>query len=304
MDFVRKEIVEWSHADANTNNRHIPHPIAKASDRVIDARNGDEYTYKFLKKKVAPIVSALRSKFLTILRSRKNVRPLIDLEDGDLDVDALYRLCNGDKRLFSEMVRAPELNTAVMILRDFSGSMCGKFEWEQAACLSLTEALSQFVPVEVISFQNFSTANYSGRDCDLREGPYNRFEPFIFTVFKHFDEDFKKIRTRFTEGRSDGNNIDCEAIDFVVNRLRARPEKRKILIVLSDGQPAGWVNEDCALEKATIEAVQRAVKYGMEVIGVGMLYTSIDRYYPDNIKVDRMEELPSKLFKLLKNKMV
>jgi cobalamin biosynthesis protein CobT len=178
--------------------------------------------------------------------------------------------------------------------------MRGRIEDERGACVAIVEALSQInIPTEVISFQNICRIdiNYS----DEAYKTYNRVEPFTFVIFKHFDEDYKRIKTRFVnyEYYPQGNNSDPEAIFFVAKRLSMRPEKRKILIVLTDGHPeAECFNRD-ALSTATQDVIKQIIKSDIEVIGIGMEYSNVKEYYPNYIIINNMEMLAPSLFKLL-----
>lgn len=308
---TREALGSAAKSDAYKKQRHIPHPEALASDRVIVAPllGRHQARYPLLMKDVRPVVSALRAKLLSLLRIREACRISPDKEEGELDVTQLFRLfgTSPDRNIFYEEETGKKLSTAIMILRDFSGSMgySGKARLEQMSCIAIAEALDQLhIPTEIIGFSNPRTINYTTED----ERIYNRFEPFIFRIYKEFGENFRKVKYRLADTDDEhigGDNADCEAIMFAARRLAAyRGVTRKILIVLSDGQPAANGGDANLLRQATKDTVKRVMKAGIECIGVGIMSDAVTNYYPDWCVVNDAEELPKAMFRVLKQKLV
>ena len=87
---------------------------------------------------------------------------------------------------------------------------------------------------------------------------------------------------------------------WAAHRLLARDEKRKILIVLSDGNPTcvedGYA--DAGLKMVTEDLQSRP---DMELYGIGIMDTNVRRYYGDNARViNRADELDEVLLDTLK----
>lgn len=82
------------------------------------------------------------------------------------------------------------------------------------------------------------------------------------------------------------------ALWWVMQQLLFTREQRKMLLVLTDGQPHDM--------NATQKAIETASKIGLEVYGLGMLDRSIGDFLLDTSRVIcRLEKLPAMLFELL-----
>ena len=82
------------------------------------------------------------------------------------------------------------------------------------------------------------------------------------------------------------------ALWWIMKQLLFAKEQRKMLLVLTDGQPHDM--------NTTQKPVEIASKTGLEVYGLGMLDRSIGNFLPDTSRVIcRLEELPAMLFELL-----
>ena len=73
------------------------------------------------------------------------------------------------------------------------------------------------------------------------------------------------------------NNIDGESIQICGDRLLSRPEKGKIMIVLSDGFPAA--DGDREEQKSHLKAVVENLEKRMKIVGIGIDSTAVRSYY-------------------------
>lgn len=177
-----------------------------------------------------------------------------------------------------------------------------KEQMERDACIAISEALDQLgIPFEVISFQNDWNREVHGGRGDT--SAYNRFEPFIFRLYKGFNEKFKIVKTRFNRSYVTGNNADGEAIRFIAKRLADQPQARKILIVLSDGAPAAMGDNRIHLND-TKDAVKECQAAGIETIGIGIQDMTVASIYPDHAVISNLNDLAPALFKLLKTYLI
>ncbi len=117
----------------------------------------------------------------------------------------------------------------------------------------------------------------------------------IYGVFKGFES---------AESRGIGliagimNNLDGEAVLWQARRLARRPERRKVLIVLSDGYPAGS-HDNAQGARYLSDAVKRALGAGIEVYGIGIHSSAVQEFYPHWWVCRNLSELPSLLFRAL-----
>jgi cobaltochelatase CobT len=94
-------------------------------------------------------------------------------------------------------------------------------------------------------------------------------------------------------------NVDGEALLWAHGRLLARPETRRILIVLSDGEPVDMatldVNGDDYLERHLVGVIDDIVHCSpveLHAIGIGH---DVNRYYPSAISVASANDLTIEL---------
>jgi cobaltochelatase CobT len=90
-------------------------------------------------------------------------------------------------------------------------------------------------------------------------------------------------------------NIDGEALTWAHNRIVARPEQRKILMVISDGAPVDdstlSVNSGNYLEKhlrRVIEEIETRSSVELTAIGIGH---DVTRYYRKAVTIVDAEQL-------------
>lgn len=203
-------------------------------------------------------------------------------------------------------------DTVVALLIDHSGSMRGQSMLLAGAAADVAQDFLSHLrcKVEVLGF---TTVSWRGgrprRRWKWRLRPRNpgRLCELLHIVYRSADDE-----RRSSAGWAFRNmlrpdllkeNIDGEAILWASERLRARPEKRKIIVVISDGAPV----DDSTLEAngpAILDAHLReviadiAAAGDIEMIALGIGF-DVDRYYAASLKVSTPEDLGMALIELL-----
>ena len=119
-----------------------------------------------------------------------------------------------------------------------------------------------------------------------------------------FDTIDNNDKYRLVDIQARYGNIDGAAITYVGNKLLQRPEQRKVLIVISDGEPAGcsfYDSDNC--NKDTTLAAQKYRKLGINVFGAIVdEYDSVAEIYDEKYAFDcrKDETLEKELIKLIK----
>ena len=90
-------------------------------------------------------------------------------------------------------------------------------------------------------------------------------------------------------------NIDGEALLFARARLMQQSEKRKILMVISDGMPiddsTNSANDNDILTDHLIHVIQKIEKQSeIEIVGIGIGHGT-ERFYKNSISIKSLEEL-------------
>jgi cobaltochelatase CobT len=173
-----------------------------------------------------------------------------------------------------------------MLLLDASGSMNGS-KWvhaiKSAELINATVCRGLGIPLEVLAF----TDDYTG--SVIYEG--KRFNN------RHVGDDDMVKRLSYATSYMSGN-ADGEAVLFAYNRLRERREKRRVMIVVSDGAPAcsrpGNIDK---FTKDVIESIEADPH--IEIYGLGLMSTSVKHYYKRHVTVDYGGNLEEALLSLI-----
>jgi cobalamin biosynthesis protein CobT len=97
-------------------------------------------------------------------------------------------------------------------------------------------------------------------------------------------------------------NTDGDAIAYATARLGQRKEHRKVLLVLSDGSPAGRESAG-DIEAYTLQAVNDAENSGVDVYGIGILDGNVRHFYKKHEVVDKLERLAPTILSVLDRSM-
>ena len=190
----------------------------------------------------------------------------------------LAALQAGESRLFIQ--RQPRIapNAAVHLLVDISGSM-GKpigegnrkyFHVANEAALALAMAL-EGIPGVVPAVSYF---------------PGIHQEVSIALLPK------QSVRHRAAcfDQKPRGCTPMAQAMWFAANSLLAQKQKRKLMIVLTDGDPDDWA--------ATHDIVDRCRRSSFELLGIGIQTRSVEKFFPQSIVINDVKDLKRELFEV------
>lgn len=234
-------------------------------------------------------VAALRGRLVMDLQSigRKWER---NLESGTLDTGALHRPFVGDPRVFVNRIKRQKVNTAVTMLQDCSSSMYGaEFDTSIQLAALFCDALEMAnVPCEVLGF----TTHYTNKPKFGIRG-----ESLLHVIFKAFNERALSHRNEwYAMNDLLGQNVDGEGVLWAAKRLVVRPERRKVLFVLSDGIPMAAVGGRGKggvpiLHSHLRDSVRAAELAGIEVIGVGIKTDAPRLFYRRHVIYNDLDDL-------------
>lgn len=309
-----KEAIEAeATADVRDHHRYIPQPECLARDRWITPESTEAGVAEYTRGKeiVREQIGAMRHKLLSVVRVRSASRTVSDQESGALDAASLHMLRQGERRVFANVVQGETLDTAVELVLDFSGSMGPRergfksyYSWLMTIALCETfEALK--APFEVFGFHN----NARRVPAFEYNETYVQREPFDFVLLKGWDEKLRTARGRFNAIQGYHDNADGEAVRIGARRLAQRPEKRKIMCVLSDGMPECARCDSAALNADLQDAVRSATKAGLEVFGIGCNTKSVERFYnkstgATSIVVNDINTLATQVYSAMRMKLL
>ncbi len=228
-----------------------------------------------------------------------------DLEEGLLDAGRLARIIvNPMHSLSYKMEKQTEFrDTVVSLLIDNSGSMRGRPITVAAMSADiLARTLERCgVKVEILGFTTRAWKGGQAREKWLSEGKTpnpGRLNDLRHIVYKSADAPWRRARKNLGLMLREGllkENIDGEALLWAHNRLIARPEQRRILMVISDGAPVDdstlSVNPGNYLERHlrdAIEWIETRSPVELTAIGIGH---DVTRYYKRAVTIMDAEQL-------------
>jgi len=264
-----------------------------------------------LDDKTAHMVGPMQKDIERLMAARSQTLKIPGYRSGKMHGAGLFKLTTGDDRIFRRKLEIKAVETAVTLLIDCSGSMDGsKFETAIAAGYALSMTLDRIkVPHEVLGFTTTDGSKDYYKEIEVetkRIGDrFSRVEPLNMPIFKGWNERVNTtVKKRFAAAEDNislRNNVDGESIEVATQRLLKRPERRKILIVLSDGEPAFYGSGGGGLAKRHCKhAVEMAEKMGVETIGIGIMDDAVKHYYPKHVVLKKLEDLPGAVMGELK----
>jgi cobalamin biosynthesis protein CobT len=228
---------------------------------------------------------------------------------GRLHAANLARLAVDDGRVFRRRQESTSKDVAVELVVDVSGSMRGaKVHLATQAAYALSSVLERIgISNEVICFTTGRPAvDYETLNEEIRKigRSFTRIESLYMPILKGFNERLKTdVKERFgwlPNSRILRNNVDGECLEVAARRLLARREAGKVMIVLSDGAPNA--NGDAyALATHLKKVVGDIAKTGINIVGIGIMTDKVQKFYPKNLVINNVNELPDRVVRELKH---
>ena len=262
----------------------------------------------YLDQQLEPLkgaVSRLANKLQRRLQAQQNRSWLFDLEEGILDAGRLARvITNPTTSLSFKIEKDTEFrDTVVTLLLDNSGSMRGRPISIAAICADvLARTLERCnVKVEILGFTTRAWKGGQSREAWLnqdRPQQPGRLNDLRHIIYKGADAPWRRARSNLGLMMKEGllkENIDGEALEWAHRRMTARPEARKILMVISDGAPVDdstlSVNPANYLEKHLRDVISMVEKIkNVELLAIGIGH-DVTRYYDRAVTITDVEQL-------------
>ena len=325
-DFDPQDMIDQDSSEAmdpnqtdrpHASSQHKPKPTYKVFTRNFDeALNAEEicdpaelerlraHLDKQLQNLHA-VVSRLANRLQRLLLAQQNRSWDFDLEEGLLDTARLTRVVTDPMQPLSfKQERETEFrDTVVTLLMDNSGSMRGRPITVAATCADvLARTLERCgVKVEILGFTTKAWRGGQSAEAWQKAGkPPNpgRLNDLRHIIYKSADSPWRRARRNLGLMMRESllkENIDGEALDWAHKRLLARPEHRRILMMISDGAPVDdmtlTANPGNYLEKHLREIIfEIENKSPVELIAIGIGH-DVTRYYQRAVTIVDADEL-------------
>ena len=254
---------------------------------------------------LSSVVSRLANRLQRRLMAKQSRSWMFDLEEGVLDTARLTRVITDPTSAlsFKEEQDTEFRDTVVTLLLDNSGSMRGRPIMVAAVCADvLARTLERCgVKVEILGFTTRAWKGGQSRDKWIKDGKPlqpGRLNDLRHIVYKAADAPWRRARRNLGLMMREGllkENIDGEALLWAHNRLMARPEQRRIMMVISDGAPVDdstlSVNSGHYLERhlrQVIAEIEGPSPVELLAIGIGH---DVTRWYKKALTIVDVEQL-------------
>jgi Mg-chelatase subunit ChlD len=215
-------------------------------------------------------------------------------KSGRIDTSSLwkasvYRGQPAGGRVFQKNAEHMNLDTAVALLVDQSGSMSGsRIINAAAAAVTLNEVFSKIgVKTRITSFtdNHLYTINYLHKD---------------YSESVNKEKLIKRMAVAATEKMS--GNADGENILWEFNKIANRPEQKKLMIVLSDGQPCD--SKTGNIYDFTMDVIKGVEKSKVGIIGIGIETDAVETFYKRFRVLNDSSKIESTLLDILSNEVL
>jgi nitric oxide reductase activation protein len=202
-------------------------------------------------------------------------------EVGRLSPRRLWRSAVNDGKVFLKRQPRQMESTAVHILLDVSGSTHKIIGREVQSAYAIVKALQ----------------DVRGISCGVSAFPvayldsYFEGTPGISWLVRHG----QRVGDSFPDVRFYGMTPLAEAVWWVTGQMRRLRQKRKLLVIFTDGFPDSAESAAKALEDARAS--------GIEVYGIGYQHPNIKDLIAEADSIDDIDELPEALSSLLSAKL-
>ena len=196
--------------------------------------------YNALKAAVSGHIAQLQRRLMVEFQTRKHCRSVVS-EEGRLDSRRLHQAITGNPAVYRKKVKTQIPTPAVSLVLDCSISMEGaEIQLATQAVIALAEVCNTLsVPVEVVTFGGDEVG-----------------------AIKTFDDQLVRARGRIGAIGAGGGTPTAEALWVAGNRLFNRKEERKILMLVTDGEP-----DNMPYAQQVASMVENS---GIELYGIGL----------------------------------
>ena len=189
----------------------------------------------------AGISRTLSRKLEDMLQSRVDEEDFSVRGGGRLDSRRVSRTKLLDLEVFErEGEEAPGLDTAVFVLVDKSSSM--------SSTIGSSDDTTEAVALDTVSALGDALARFDGRGVAFAVEGFSD----SMTAYKPFSAPWRGTRACLGHYRASGGTDFCSACFTAIGEIAKRPEKRKVILALTDGD-VGQISLVASIQKTAVE---------------------------------------------------
>jgi hypothetical protein len=286
----------------------LPLVDQKPHESEQEVEPGTKVEYLRLENSVRKEIAVIKRRLFDLVTDRKYPRWVPGADKGKrIDRRLIARVPLGQRNFFKYKIESDVLDIAFELLVDESGSMGGSKAAEARRCAVMFGKLlsSLNIPFEIIGF---TTAPLTEEQADkLRRQSnesksYNRAENLCHYMYKRFTDRYDQVKTKLVHINAHSNNFDQDDIEWAWQRLLkyclANRVTRKVMIVISDGQPVGGEEARTKLKRVISEI---GCDPNADIIGIGIQTNYVKDFYHKCIEVKDACELGINVVRLIES---
>lgn len=272
------------------------HDYVKRPPSGFDVQDGIERPYAKAGLDIAR-ENTLSKKVKRMLMVRSQARYQHAQKRGKISPKSIYRAgLKGEtqRKVFKKRDQNDILDTSVTLLVDFSGSMSDvdKMPNAIASMLMLNDAISSIgVPLEIIGFST------------MRQGGHTKPKHGILKGFNkrvHIEQLAWNCNAFMATGMS--SNSDGESLVYAYERLTKQKSKRKVLLVISDGQPSCSGVDSMGHTRMVAKQIE---KEGLvELRAIGLVDDTVESIYSRSAVIYKCNELEGAVLNVIRDHII
>jgi nitric oxide reductase activation protein len=278
-------------AKARRREASLEGAVETGAIRCTPVEKGDRGEYLRICSEVAPLKKRLTAKLKDLLAAK--TRTTRGLRKGRLDPTRIHRFALGREDIYYRRRSKGSESVGFLLLVDESGSMgtCDRYLHARRAAVLFSEVLRELrISHMVLGF----TADETG-DCSTDH-----------RVYRTFSEKPSRQSPSIAGISARINNRDGTSIRVATEYLARQRFRKKVLLVVSDGEPYARYYSPPGSVRDTARAVREARLRGVKTIGISIdpgAGNYLGDIYPSRVVVKRLEELPKKLLKVARREL-
>jgi hypothetical protein len=267
-------------------------------------------------EKTKQVTNFMSKDLRRLLEERRRRYYIGGYKSGKLNAKSLFSVKCGNDRIFKKRNEVRDINAAVSLLIDMSGSMRGqKVYTAMQSAYAFAMTLQQLqVPFEVYGFvtdnpnasMQHDYEEFVAKNPSIKDKVINSMNPENIYAFKEFEENFDIISKQSMTGAAhDGvrmiQNEDSKHVMLALKRLSARQERVKALFVFSDGMPAFNMRDyKLAYDQLKFLADNAKQRHGVDVYSIGIESECVEKFYKQYKVINDVTKLPQAMFEFLR----
>jgi hypothetical protein len=257
---------------------------------VADEAPRDTTRGRQLLDKVRAESGLIRASLQGMVQASRLRKPVLKRMGNRVNGSRLTRIALGDARIFERQGHKVAPNTAVHLLVDRSPSMDCQVE-DQGKVLGTRMSLAwEASAALVLALEGIDGVNPALSAFPGSGGRSDR----VYRVMGH-GQRVGQREAAFGEAPNGGGTPLAEGLWYAASQVLACRESRKVILVLTDGQPGD--------ADAARDILSRCAATDIEVVGVG-LGIDVQHLFPQSIAILQIHELRLRLFALSKDLLI